>query len=190
MFVGGGKKTTAVLPNEIILPDQHQDRKASEVGRQWISSRFQLLDAQAHPVPAIRIPYKCVRVPISEAILEDTGIECAQVRGMQSTAGYEASFIAGRAWDPQFPGVVTVAVTPAVIEIYKQFFRGKNLDDPKASALFRQALGVAVLANPSAFEYDCTDGAHRTKLGNVNFGAEVRNILVVVCRCSNVNSPY
>jgi hypothetical protein len=92
---------------------------------------------------------------------------------MQSTADYEVSFIAGGAWDPQFPGVVTVAVTPPVIAIYKKFFRGKNQDDPKASAQFRQALGVAVLANPADFEYDCTDGAHRTKLGGDNFGPEV-----------------
>ena len=105
--------------------------------------------------------------------MEDTGIECAQVRGMQSTADYEVSFIAGGAWDAQFPGVVTVAVTPAVIEIYKKFFRAKNLDDPKASAQFRQALGVAVLVNPAAFEYDCTDGAHRTKLGEKHFSPEV-----------------
>ena len=61
---------------------------------------------------------------------------------MQSTADYEVSFIAGGAWDGQFPGVVTVAVTPAVIEIF--------------------------------FEYDCTDGAHRTKLGELNFSPEVR----------------
>ena len=183
MCVAGGKKTPAILSNEIILADQHQGRKATEVVRQWISSRFQLLDAQANPVPPLRIPYKCVHVPISQAILEDTGIECAQVRGMQSTADYEVSFKAGRAWDPQFPGVVTVAVTPPVIEIYKKFFRGKNVDDPKASALFRQALGIAVLANPVAFEYDCTDGAHRTKLGEQHFGPEVRKHVVVFCRC-------
>ena len=102
---------------------------------------------------------------------------------MQSTADYEVSFKAGRAWDPQFPGVVTVAVTPPVLEIYKKCFRGTNTDDPKASAQFRQALGIAVLANPAAFEYDCTDGAHRTKLGEEHFGPEVRKQVVVLYPC-------
>jgi len=69
--------------------------------------------------------------------------------------------------------VVTVAVTEPVIELYKQFFIGKNIDDPKASAQFRQALGVAVMASPEKFEYNCTDGAHRTELGTENFGPEV-----------------
>ena len=124
-------------------------------------------------MPPLRIPYKCVNVPISEAILQDTGIKCAQVRGMQSTPTYEKAFIKMGEWDTQFPGVVTVAVTEPVIELYKQFFTGKNIDDPEASTQFRQALGLAVMANPEKFEYNCTDGAHRTELGTENFGPEV-----------------
>ena len=169
----GSNKKSLDPSNDIILPDLTQDRKAIEVTRPWINSRFQLLDEHAKPLPPLRIPYKCVRVPISKSILENTGIECAQVRGMQSTPDYEEAFIKAGEWDSQFPGVVTVAVTPAVLEIYKKHFKGKNVDDPKASAQFRQALGVAVLANPEKFEYDCTDGAHRSKLGTEKFGPEV-----------------
>ena len=161
------------LADDIILPDMKNERKATEVARSWINSRFQLLDGQGKPMPPLRIPYKCVKVPISQAILEDTGIKCAQVRGMQSTPTYEKAFIKMGEWDTQFPGVVTVAVTEPVIELYKQFFNGKNIDDPKASAQFRQALGLAVMANPEKFEYNCTDGAHRTELGTENFGPEV-----------------
>ena len=152
------------------------ERKADEVTRSWINKRFQLLDGQGKALPPMRIPFKCVTVPISQAILKDTGIKCAQVRGMQSTPMYEKAFIKMGEWDTQFPGVVTVAVTEPVIELYKQFFTGKNIDDPKASAQFRQALGAAVMANPDKFAYNCTDGAHRTELGTENFGPEVRAI--------------
>ena len=175
IFVGKGKtgKDAVALADDIILPDMKTERKAGEVARSWINSRFQLLDGQGKPMPPLRIPYKCVKVPISEAILHDTGIKCAQVRGMQSTPSYEKAFIKMGEWDTQFPGVVTVAVTEPVIELYKQFFTGKNIDDPTASAQFRQALGLAVMANPEKFEYNCTDGAHRTELGTDNFGPEV-----------------
>ena len=166
----------AAPSNDIILPDKHGERKESEVSRSWINARFQLLDEQAKGIPAIRIPYRCVEVPISESILADTGIKCAQVRGMQSTAAYEKAFIAAGEWDPQFPGVVTVAATEPVLALYKKSFRGKNIDDPKASAQFRQALGVEVHADPSRFVFKCTDGAHRTQLGTAHFGAEVRGL--------------
>ena len=173
-LVGGkGAKPADALPNDIILPDLKGERKSNEVGRSWINQRFQLLDAHGNAIPALRIPYKCVEVPISQSILAETGIKCAQVRGMQSTAAYEQAFKQAGEWDPQFPGVVTVKVTAPVIEIYKRFFTGKNVDDPKASAKFRQALGVAVAADPSKFEYNCTDGAHRTELGTENFGPDV-----------------
>ena len=166
-------KPGGALPNDIILPDLKADRPVKEVTRSWINNRFQLLDGKGNAIPALRIPYKCVEVPISQSILAETGIKCAQVRGMQSTAAYEHAFKQAGEWDPQFPGVVTVKVTQPVIEIYKQFFTGKNIDDPKASAQFRQALGQAVAADPSKFEYNCTDGAHRTELGTDNFGPDV-----------------
>ena len=166
-------------PNIIILPDQRQARKLSEVSRGWISERFQLTDEKEDPIPAMRIPFSCVNIPISQAILEITDIECAQVRGLQSSVDFEATFLAAGAWDSQFLGALTVAVTPPVIELYRKHFKGKNADDPKASAKFRQALGVAVMANPAAFSYDCTDGAHRTKLGKEHFAADVRPYIVL-----------
>ena len=99
-----------------------------------------------------------------------TGIECAQVRGMTSGAEFEASFIAAGQWDMQFPGVVTVAVTAAVLAIYRKHFKnGHNIDDQKKSEAFRQELGTAVAANPVAFGYDVTDGAHRTKIARQHF---------------------
>jgi len=106
IFVGKAKtgKDDVALADDIILPDMKTERKATEVARSWINSRFQLLDGHGKPMPPIRIPYKCVNVPISQAILQDTGIKCAQVRGMQSTPSYEKAFIKMGEWDTQFPG--------------------------------------------------------------------------------------
>ena len=169
-----GKSGKAALPiNSIILPDLHQDRKAIEVSRQWINTRFELLDEHGKPLPTMRIPFKFVHVPISQSILEATGISCAQVRGTTSEEKFEAEFLASGAWSAQSAGVVTVAVTDNVVEMYKHFFTGKNVDDEKASLGFRTELGKQVHANPENFKYDVTDGAHRTELGTANFGPEV-----------------
>ena len=149
------------------------ERKADEYKRKWINSRFQLLGKDETALPAVFIPLKNVTIPVSQSILDDTGIECAQVRGMTSTADYEAAFLESKEWDTQFPGVVTIIVTPHVLEVYKRFFTGKKRDDPKASIRFRQALGAMVLEDPTQFMYAVTDGAHRTKLGKVHFLPEV-----------------
>jgi hypothetical protein len=126
-------------------------------------------------------------VPISQSILEATGIPCAQVRGTQSEEKFEAEFIASGAWSAQSAGVVTVAVTENVIELYKKHFIGKNVDDPKASAAFRQDLGALVQANPEDFTYDVTDGAHRTELGSEHFGPTVtillQNVFIIKPTC-------
>ena len=159
--------------NSIILPDLHQDRKAIEVSRKWINTRFELLDEHGKSLLTMRIPFKFVHVPISQSILEATGILCAQVRGTTSEEKFEAEFLASGAWSAQSAGVVTVAVTDNVVEMYKQFFTGKNVDDEKASLGFRTELGKQVRANPENFKYDVTDGAHRTELGTANFGPEV-----------------
>ena len=129
-----------------------------------------MLDKSGKPLAAVYIPFKNVTIPVSQAILAETGIECAQVRGMTATADYEEAFLESKEWDNQFPGVVTVVVTPFVLDLYKKIFNGKRRDDEKASAKFRQALGEMVAADPTQFQYAVTDGAHRTKLGKENFG--------------------
>ena len=134
----GSNKKGLEPSNDIILPDQHHDRKAIEVTRPWINSRFQLLDEHAKPLPPLRIPYKCVRVPISKSILENTGIECAQVRGMQSTPDYEEAFIKAGEWDSQFPGVVTVAVTPRNLQ---EVLQGKERGRPKGLRSISASIG-------------------------------------------------
>ena len=159
--------------DEIILPDLRAERKDSEYQRQWINNRFQLLNADGNPIAAVFIPFTNVTIPVSKEILDDTGIECAQVRGTTSEADYEAAFLKSQVWDKQFPGVVTVSVTPEVLALHQQFFAGKSRDNEKASAKFRSALGVLVLADPSKFFYGVTDGAHRTKLGKGKFPPKV-----------------
>ena len=148
-------------------------RHSDEYKRSWINSRFQLLDKAGNPLPAVYIPFKNVTIPVSQAILEDTGIECAQVRGTASSAEYEEAFLESKEWDKQFPGVVTVVVTPQVVAIHKKIFAGKRRDDVAASAKFRQTIGIMVAEDPTQFEYAVTDGAHRTKLGKVHFSPQV-----------------
>ena len=85
-----------------------------------------MLDKSGKPLAAVYIPFKNVTIPVSQAILAETGIECAQVRGMTATADYEEAFLESKEWDNQFPGVVTVVVTPVVLELYKKNFHGKR----------------------------------------------------------------
>ena len=162
-----------VAIDEIILPDLRAEREESEYQRQWINSRFELLDADGNGLPAMYIPFENVTIPVSKEILDDTGIECAQVRGTTSEAEYEAAFLKSQVWDKQFPGVVTVCVTPEVLALHRQFFAGKSRNNEKASAKFRSALGALVLADPTRFTYGVVDGAHRTKLGKGNFPPKV-----------------
>ena len=159
--------------DEIILPDLRAERKESEYQRQWINNRFQLLNADGNALAAMFIPFDNVTIPVSKEIFDDTGIECAQVRGTTSEAEYEAAFLKSQVWDKQFPGVVTVCVTAEVLALHKQFFAGKSRDNEKASAKFRSALGALVMADPTKFMYKVTDGAHRTKLGKGNFPPKV-----------------
>ena len=164
--------------DEIIHPDQTDGKRADvEYTRSWINSRYQLLDKTGKPLPAVYIPFKNVTIPVSQEILDETGIECAQVRGMTATPDYEEAFLERKEWDNQFPGVVTVVVTPNVLELYKKIFSGKRRDDEKASAKFRQAIGEMVAEDPTQFQYAVTDGAHRTKLGKEHFAEGVVFIL-------------
>ena len=144
-----------------------------EYTRSWINSRFQLLDKNGKPLSAVYIPFKNVTIPVSQEILDVTGIECAQVRGMTATPDYEEAFLERKEWDTQFPGVVTVVVTPLVLEVYKKIFRGKRRDDEETSAKFRQAIGEMVAEDPTQFHYAVTDGAHRTKLAKEHFAEGV-----------------
>ena len=166
--------TNRLHAGAIVLQDLRGDRPAIQLTRQWITDTFQLLDGSASPLPPLRIPYTQVQIPVSQAVLEMTGVECGQVRGMTSTPSYEAAFLRNKNWDAQFPGVVTVAVNPRVTAIHqKHFVKGKRLDDEDASKAFRMDLGAALVKTPEDFMFDVTDGAHRTKLGKENFGATV-----------------